>query len=286
MSAKRRGVRKVRKKDRSVSKSKDAQALLNLAKALKDYQRSQKRLALALTSAHLGIWEATIKTGEIWWSDNVPKILRIPKKQLGNSFECFLKILPQDDQRILSEVIQKCLDSDNKLFVQHRIKHADGSVRWMEVVGKVFRDRKGNANKLSGSIQDITDIKQSNFEGKQWETRYKILASTSGQVIYDYDLISGKIKWSGTVEVLGFSEEELATIDRWEKQIHREDIKLRSEQLQIGKEALSAYDIKYRFKTKSKRYISIQTEEFFFGMMTDRCPGCWVLYRISQAAYN
>jgi PAS domain S-box-containing protein len=264
MPAKRSGVLKVKKEDEAVSKSKDSKSLLNLTKALKDYHKSEKRLTLALTSAHLGIWEANIKTGEVWWSDNVPKILRIPKKQFGDTYESFLRVLPPDDQRTLSDAIQKSLESDKKLYVQHRIKNPEGSVRWMEIVGKVFRDRKGKARKLMGSIQDITDIKQSNFERKQWETRYKILASTSSQVIYDHDLITGKIKWSGTVEaVLGFTEQELSAAEQWEKQIHREDKKVRVEQLQIGRESLTPYDIRYRFKTKSKQYIHIHDRGVF-----------------------
>jgi PAS domain S-box-containing protein len=264
MSAKRSSARKVKKKDLQASISKESKTLLNLAKALKDYQRSQKRLNLALTSAHMGIWEATLKTGELWWSDNVPAILRVQKKQLGNSFESFLKILPQEDQIIVSDTIKKCLDSGNNLFLQHRAKNQDESVRWMEIVGKVFRDSKGRATKLAGSIQDITDIKQSNFERKQWETRYKILSSTSSQVVYDHDLAAGTIMWSATVEeVLGFKEEELATIDRWEKQVHRDDKKLRSNQLQTGRQTLTPYDIKYRFKTKAKQHIHIQERGIF-----------------------
>jgi PAS domain S-box-containing protein len=263
MSAKRSGARKVRKKNPGAS-SKESQNLLNLAKALKDYQRSQKRLTHALTSAHMGIWEATLKTGELWWSHNVPALLRVQKKKLGNSFQAFLKILPQEDQKIVSDTIQKCLDSGNNLFLQHRAINPDGSVRWMEVVGKVFRDRKGAATKLTGSIQDITEIKQSNFERKQWETRYKILASTSAQVIYDHNLDNGKIMWSGTVEeVLGFKEDELATVDHWEKQIHREDKKQRSNQLRASRQSLAPYDVKYRFKTKSKHYIHIQERGVF-----------------------
>ncbi len=264
MSAKRSGVVRKKKEIKSRTKAKDSEALLNLTKALKDYHKSEKRLDLALTSAHLGIWEANIKTGEVWWSANVPKILRTTKKKFGSTYDSFLTLLPTDDQQLLSDAIRKSLESNKKLFVQHRIKSADNTIRWIEIVGKVFRDRRGKARKLMGSIQDITDIKQSNFERKQWETRYKILASTSSQVIYDNDLTKGAIKWSGTLaEVLGFNEEELATVEHWENQIHREDKKLRANQLQTAQQALTPYDIRYRFKTKSKRYIDIQDRGIF-----------------------
>ena len=39
-----------------------------------------------------------------------------------------------------------------------------------------------------GSIQDITEIKLSNLERKDWEARYKLIAASASQVVYDYNL--------------------------------------------------------------------------------------------------
>ncbi len=231
---------------------------------LKDYHKSQRRLNLALYSARLGIWEANLKSGSVWWSDNVHKILGVPKKNFGGSYESFMKLLPAADQRMVSDEIKKCLESDNKFFVQHRIMKPDGSIRWIEIVGNVLRNRQRTPLKMTGSIQDITEIKQSKLERREWETRYKIVASSSSQVIYDQDLLTGTIQWSGTIqEVLGYQENELSTVANWERLIHRDDKKNRLARLQIGKQGLKPYDVKYRFRTKSKHYIHIQDRGIF-----------------------
>jgi PAS domain S-box-containing protein len=231
---------------------------------LRDYHKSQRRLNLALYSARLGIWEANLKSGSVWWSDNVHKILGVPKKNFGGSYESFMKLVPAADQRLVSDEIKKSLESDNKFFVQHRIVKPDGSIRWIEIVGRVLRNRQRTPLKMTGSIQDITEIKQSKLERREWETRYKIVASSSSQVIYDQDLLTGTIQWSGTIqEVLGYQENELSTVGNWERLIHRDDKKNRLARLQIGKRGLKPYDIKYRFRTKSKQYKHIQDRGIF-----------------------
>lgn len=230
----------------------------------KAFQESQKRLDLALDSAQLGIWEWTIKTGKIWWSDNVYKFFGTSKRKFTVSYISFMKLLHASDKKIVLEEIKRCFETNKKYFVQHRITRPDGSIRWIEAVGKVFRNRKGDPLKIIGTIQDITEIKVSQLEKKAWEARYKLLVSASGQVIYDYDLASGNIEWSGTIqEVLGYHDYEMGNIKNWEKLIHREDRKAALTQLEIAKQALKPYDVRYRFKTKSKSYIHIHDKGIF-----------------------
>ncbi len=105
-------------------------------------------------------------------------------------------------------------------------KKPSGEVRWIEAVGKVFRDRKGKVVRMLGSVQDITEIKLSNLQRKDWEARYKLIAASASQVVYDYNLKTGKIQWSGTIqEVLGYNQQEMNDVHSWEKLIHREDRK-------------------------------------------------------------
>ena len=225
---------------------------------------SQKRLSLALDSAQIGIWEWNLKTGEIWWSDNVYKIFGVSRKTFRGSYASYMKLLQSEDREIVSEEIKKCLEEDKKYFVQHRIIKPDGTARWIEAVGNVLRNRKGIPVKLMGSIQDITEIKISDFEKRDWEARFKLLVSSTNQVIYDYELKTGNIEWSGTIqEVLGYHDYEMGNIKNWEKLIHRDDRKVALHKLEIARQGLKPYDVRYRFKTKSKAYVHIQDKGIF-----------------------
>ena len=235
----------------------------NTVKALRE---SQKRLSLALNSAHMGIWDWNIKSNSLWLSDTVHKIFGTSKKTFDGTIESLRNLTHEEDQKMVSEEIKKCFETDKKYFVQHRIKKANGEVRWIEAVGKVFRDRKGKVVRMMGSVQDITEIKLSNLQRKDWEARYKLIAASASQVVYDYNLKTGKIQWSGTIqEVLGYNQQEMNDVDSWEKLIHREDRKKVMARLEIAKQGLRPFDMKYRFKTKSKSYIHVHDKGIFLA---------------------
>src|SRR6187401_3283184 len=168
MSARKKKVSKERAK-------KDGRALPKKAKApiastgqntVKALHESQKRLSLALDSAHIGICDWNIKSNSLWLSDTVHKIFGTSKRTFDGTMESLRKMTHEEDQKILSEEIRKCFETDKKYFVQHRIKKTNGEIRLIEAVGKVFRNRKGKVIRMMGSLQDITEIKLSNLERK------------------------------------------------------------------------------------------------------------------------
>jgi PAS domain-containing protein len=56
----------------------------NTVKALHE---SQKRLSLALDSAHIGIWDWNIKSNSLWLSDTVHKIFGTSKRTFDGTME-------------------------------------------------------------------------------------------------------------------------------------------------------------------------------------------------------
>src|SRR5688500_16893509 len=117
---------------------------------------------------------------------------------------------------------------------------------------------------MMGSLQDITDLKTIDFQLKDWEERYKLIASSSGQVIYDYDLLSGTIAWSGTLHnVLGYADHEIRNNEMWKNLVHPEDKKSVITHFERARQNSKSYDLKYRFKAKSKTYVHIHDKGFF-----------------------
>jgi PAS domain S-box-containing protein/putative nucleotidyltransferase with HDIG domain len=132
--------------------------------------------------------------------------------------------------------------------------------------------------------------------------KYDLIIAASGQVVYDYDLPTGDIIWSGSLEgVLGYQPEEMGGIEEWSERIHPED---RAEALRLLEEAerdRGTYDVDYRFRHKSGSYRWLHDRGLFLieddrnvrrmiGMMQDihdRKQGELLqtaVYRIAQAA--
>ena len=65
-----------------------------------------------------------------------------------------------------------------------------------------------------------------NGQLKENEEKYRMLAEQSGQIMYDYDILTGKIRWSGDIfSITGYTVKEFQEIDisNWEKLIHAAD---------------------------------------------------------------
>jgi PAS domain S-box-containing protein len=94
--------------------------------------------------------------------------------------------------------------------------------------------------------------------------KYDILIAASGQVVYDYDLETGEIHWSGSVEqVLGYQPEDMGGIDEWAEGIHPEDRGEALRLLDVAERNRDIYDVDYRFRHKNGGYRWVHDRGFF-----------------------
>jgi PAS domain S-box-containing protein/putative nucleotidyltransferase with HDIG domain len=132
--------------------------------------------------------------------------------------------------------------------------------------------------------------------------KYELIIAASGQVVYDYDLPTGDIIWSGSLErVLGYQPEEMGGIEEWSERIHPEDRPEALRLLEAAEKDRGAYDVDYRFRHKNGSYRWVHDRGLFLieddrnvrrmiGMMQDihdRKQGELLqnaVYRIAQAA--
>jgi len=132
--------------------------------------------------------------------------------------------------------------------------------------------------------------------------KYELIISASGQVVYDLDLPTGDIVWSGSLEqVLGYTREEMGGIEEWAARIHPEDRAEALRLLEVAEKDRGIYDVNYRFRHKNGSYRWLHDRGLFLieddrnlrrmiGMMQDiheRMQGELLqnaVYRIAQAA--
>ncbi len=97
--------------------------------------------------------------------------------------------------------------------------------------------------------------------------RYAMLVRALRLMIYDYDVASGTITWSGETEhVCGRSISELdGGLAQWEALIHPDDRERALAQLGEAEAKLGEYDVEYRFQHKQGSYVWILDRGYFLA---------------------
>jgi PAS domain S-box-containing protein len=139
-------------------------------------QESEERLRLATTWTDLGMWFWYLPTNELIWTDKCKELFGIaPDTQM--SYDLFLNSLHPDDRDRTDEAVTCALEDKVDYDIEYRTVWSDGSVHWIAAKGRSFYDPEGNAVKMMGTAQDITERKQAEVEREQILARSQQYAS-------------------------------------------------------------------------------------------------------------
>lgn len=131
-------------------------------KAIRDeLSRSQKSLEQAQSIAHLGSWEWDLENNEMFWSEEVYRILQVDSEKFESSFNTFMSFIPEEERQDVRSLIANFAHQiDHELNIEHRITNSKGEERVVNQRGKTYLNEKGKPIKIFGSMQDITDKKR------------------------------------------------------------------------------------------------------------------------------
>jgi PAS domain S-box-containing protein len=241
----------------------------------------ERQLKIVLDAAQMGIWEWDIRTNHLNWTGSFFDIYKPDRNSFSHSYESYMKLVhPEDHDRVI-EGLEKSLKEHTIYHDEYRIIRTDGTMRWVESVGNITRNKKGAPIRMAGIVQDITSKKLAEKESEEWKVRHEMISTSAGLVIYDYNIPSGDILWSGnSIEVLGYKPGELGNIDRWVDLIHPDDREEAFRLLQLAQDNVQPYDVYYRFSRKDGNYCYMHDRGFFvandkgvavrmLGMMND-----------------
>ncbi|WHZ23187.1 MAG: Two-component system sensor histidine kinase [Nitrospira sp.] len=122
---------------------------------------SEERLAMTVENSHIGIWDWNLSTNVTHFSPQWKQHLGHDDSTLGSDFETWRSRIHEDDLPLALETVRACLDGTIHQFeLEHRLRHRDGSYRWILSRGSLIRDVYGVAARMVGIHLDITDRKR------------------------------------------------------------------------------------------------------------------------------
>jgi PAS domain S-box-containing protein len=192
--------------------------------------------------------------------------LQLEAEVLGkDDFELFPKDMAErffaDDQ----SVIQTGKSVVNR---EEYVLDEKGKKRWLLTSKIPLHDKNGHIIGLVGIGKDITNRKLIEEALHESEERFRIIAEQTGQLVYDYQLDSGVIKYAGAIqEVTGYSSNDIqdSIISDWREKIHPEDRDSVISFLEEARKTSSHYLIEYRYRRINGEYIYVEDRGVFIN---------------------
>ncbi len=186
-------------------------------------RKSKGHLTSILHSTADGILAVDKKGKVLFANSRFSELWRIPRELLERGDDKALLAYVFDqlaDPVAFMTKVQELYDSGKEetsiiSFKDARVfeRFSSPMVEKGEIIGRIW------------SFRDITERKKTLRALQESEERFRISATSSSDLIWDWDVGQGKLDWFGNIdEILGYAAGEFPrTIEAWEKAIHPED---------------------------------------------------------------
>jgi two-component system sensor histidine kinase UhpB len=141
----------------------------------------QSRLQLVVKAANIGMWDWDLLSNEVYLSPEWKSQLGFADDELPNQFETWTtRIHPDDRERMLADVKGRLEKKNQRYEVEFRMRHKDGSWRWILNRDDFLCAPNGQPVRMMGCHIDITSRKKSEADFQASRDR---LASLARQLI-------------------------------------------------------------------------------------------------------
>jgi len=123
-------------------------------------EKLDRILAEAQSIAHLGSWEYCLETDVEYRSQEFFRLLGIPAESPGFAHDSMFDYIHPQDKDYVRIKITETLEQGKPYDVEYRINRVDGVERVVHAKGKTVKDEHDKTTKFIGTIQDITERKQ------------------------------------------------------------------------------------------------------------------------------
>jgi diguanylate cyclase (GGDEF)-like protein len=124
-------------------------------------QHREAELEESQRITRIGSWEWTPATGAIFWSGGMNHVLARARSLPTPTFETLAQFYTPESWRRLGVVIARTIETGAPYDLELEMIRADGTTCWTSTLGEAIRGADGAVVKLRGTVQDITERKES-----------------------------------------------------------------------------------------------------------------------------
>jgi PAS domain S-box-containing protein len=216
-NAERRLAERARELDDTKQRLEDAEQRLSL---------SEERFTYLTNSSPLGFFDCDYAADTAYYSPSYKEMLGYQEEELPDTVKTFFDLLhPEDANTDWLAERESFGEGMSRFSRAFRLRHRDGTYRWIESTGIEFIDPGGRRLRVLGFHRDITARKALEERLHQSEERFNLIINSSPLGFFDADLVTGRSYYSPLWKsMLGYRPEELPdTQQTWLDLVHPDD---------------------------------------------------------------
>jgi len=190
-----------------------------------ELQRSEFYLAEGQRLAHTGSWAWNVRTGALFWSEEIFRIYGYTPQETGPSWEQFLKRVHPED-RPQTELRAKMEANDKEWTESHgdfRVVLPDGTVKYLHSIAHPLR-HSGKVTEVIGTVMDVTEHELLTRELRRREAYLAEAQRLSHTGSFGWKPDTGEIVWSEeTYRIFEYDLSVKLTIDSVAQRVHPQD---------------------------------------------------------------
>ena len=174
-------------------------------------RESRERFELAAEGADVGVWEWDLRSRSAYYSPRWKSQLGCIESDIGSTVADWeSRLHPDERAQVLATVTLFQQGYTRQYRLDHRLRHQDGSYRWVSALGSGVCDEQGRMIRMTGIHLDVTERKQAEEAKRESEERYRDLVEHAGDIIYCTDA-AGRFTYCNptSLRILGYRPEEL-----------------------------------------------------------------------------
>lgn len=130
----------------------------------------------AAKAGNVGLWNWDLTTNKVSYSAEWKRQIGYAENEISDSFKEWKSRVHPDDIELTFNQTQKFIAECREYYeVEFRLRHKDGSYRWILAAASVAQDETGHPVRVLGAHLDITSRKQAEVALAASESKYRLL---------------------------------------------------------------------------------------------------------------
>lgn len=148
-------------------------------------RESEYRLRMALDNTEMGYWEQDVRNDRLSTDINCLRVFGVDAANAQDNEALWSELIHPDDTKAVLHARQTLLDGEAESFhLDYRIRNFEGEYVWvLDRMHVAARDEEGAVSRIFGTIEDITERKQSEIELKHAKERAESANQAKGHFL-------------------------------------------------------------------------------------------------------